>query len=163
VLFLLDGTQPWHQRKEITYPLMFTGFILLLYVVFSWRRWASSIRTRHDPRLEPVQLEEMMLGLSPLVVDLRPPEEFHGELGHLRGALNLPFAELESRYEELRGTTGNRPIVLLEEGDVHSHRALQFLLKEDFVWVYVLKGGMRAWRDAKLPLYFSSSRMKTMG
>jgi 3-mercaptopyruvate sulfurtransferase SseA len=29
--------------------------------------------------------------------------------------------------------------------------------------VYVLKGGMRAWRDAKLPLYFSSSRMKTMG
>ena len=103
--------------------------------------------------LEPIQVEEMVGGLPPLVVDLRSSEEFKGKLGHIRAALNIPYRDLERRIEELRGSTGNRPIVLVDRNDELSHLAVAKLVKQDFAWVYVLKGGMKAWVAHKLPVY----------
>jgi rhodanese-related sulfurtransferase len=37
----------------------------------------------------------------PLVLDVRSPEEFIGELGHIGGALLLPLPELDHRLAEL--------------------------------------------------------------
>jgi rhodanese-related sulfurtransferase len=94
-----------------------------------------------------------MGGMPPLIVDLRSPQEFKGQLGRIRGAMNIPFPDLQRRVEELRGSTGNRPIVLVDRTDELSHFAVTFLLKEGFDWVYVLKGGMKAWAASKLPVY----------
>lgn len=52
--------------------------------------------------LEPVPAKELLARVRKglvTVVDVRPPEEFAA--GHIRGAINIPLAELESRLHEL--------------------------------------------------------------
>ena len=94
-----------------------------------------------------------MQGTPPVIVDLRPPEEFSGKLGHIRGAINIPFKDLKARIDELRGSTGNRPIVLVDRDDRLAHAVAPIFRYEGFGWFYVLKGGMKAWNARKLPVY----------
>jgi rhodanese-related sulfurtransferase len=42
--------------------------------------------------------------------------------------------------------------VLVDDTDELSHRAYDLLTERGFAWVYVMKGGMRAWRRASRPL-----------
>ncbi|HJW71659.1 MAG TPA: rhodanese-like domain-containing protein, partial [Geothrix sp.] len=92
----------------------------------------------------------MMVGSGVLVVDLRDGETFRRK-GHIRGCLHVPFPELPSRF----GTpdpAARRPMVLVDESDALSWQAYDLLQARGFDWIYVLKGGMRAWRGAKRPL-----------
>jgi uncharacterized membrane protein YdjX (TVP38/TMEM64 family) len=59
------------------------------------RRW------RRVERLAPHQLEARLSQGAPLVLDVRSPEEFTGALGHISGAVLLPFPEFEGRLSEL--------------------------------------------------------------
>ena len=61
---------------------------------------ADSVNRRE--RLEMISREELLHRMqenSVTLLDVRPPEEF--ALGHLPGAINIPFAELEQRLAEL--------------------------------------------------------------
>jgi len=68
------------------------------------RRW------RRVERLAPHQLYARLSQGAPLVLDVRSPEEFAGAMGHISGAVLLPFPELEGRLSELVPHRG-RPIV----------------------------------------------------
>jgi uncharacterized membrane protein YdjX (TVP38/TMEM64 family) len=69
------------------------------------RRW------RGPERLTPHQLHmRLSQDASTLVLDVRSPEEFAGELGHIDGAVLLPLPELEGRLSELAHHRG-RPMV----------------------------------------------------
>lgn len=133
------------------------GLVLVaVYLVPKLRELPGEHRARKHPDhkvMDPVQVEELVGGMPPMIVDLRSPEEFKGELGHIRAALSIPFPDLERRIEELRGSTGNRPIVLVDRTDELSHQAASLLQKEGFDWVFVLKGGMKAWVASRMPVY----------
>jgi 3-mercaptopyruvate sulfurtransferase SseA len=73
--------------------------------------------------------------------------------------VNIPFAQLQKRLDEL-DTSHPRPIVLVDENDVLSHQAFPMLAARGHTWVYVLKGGMRGWRRAKLPTYVFQGKPK---
>ena len=45
------------------------------------------------------------------------------------------------------------PIILIYGGSQQAHVAVKQLQKNNFTDIYVLKGGLNAWRDAKLPLF----------
>jgi rhodanese-related sulfurtransferase len=47
---------------------------------------------------------------APVILDVRSPEEFTGELGHIDRAVLIPLPELASRLGEL-AAYGQRPIV----------------------------------------------------
>lgn len=126
---------------------------VVIFVVARLREMPHDARAKRNPTLDPMQLEELMQGTPPILIDLRPPEEFKGRMGHLRGALNIPMAQLAERLDEARATTGNRPVVLVDRDDRLSHQAVPLLMREGFGWVYVLKGGMAAWKAAGLPVY----------
>ena len=81
----------------------------------------------------------------PLVVDVRSPKEFHGELGHIDGALNLPLDELESRVHEL---PNDRPLALVCHTDRRSRTAARLLHSRGYGQVAVVLKGMTAWRAA---------------
>lgn len=157
----LTGTHvaspPWtFEELGIVGAALLALGVVLAYLVPRLRELPSDRRARRHPdhkTMEPFQVEELLGGQAPLVVDLRSPEEFKGKLGRIRGAMNIPFPDLEKRMDELRGSTGNRPIVLVDRGDEGSHRAAAILLKHGFAWIYVLKGGMKAWVANKLPVY----------
>lgn len=82
----------------------------------------------------------------PLVVDVRSPKEFHGELGHIDGALNLPLDELESRLHEL---PADRPLALVCHTDRRSRTAARLLHRRGYAPVAVVRKGMMAWRAAE--------------
>jgi rhodanese-related sulfurtransferase len=117
--------------------------LVLLWVALprlaSWRRG----RGRHV--LEPSAAESLLLGAGALVVDLREEKAFR--MGHIRGCMHVPFAELPNRFTA-PDPKATRSLILVDDTDAVSHRAYALLVQRGFSGIYVLKGGMRAWRRA---------------
>lgn len=81
----------------------------------------------------------------PLVVDVRGPDEFQGELGHIEGAVNVPMNELEQRLDEL---PSDRPLALVCRTDRRSRNAARLLRAHGYSDLAVVRGGMVAWSEA---------------
>ena len=59
-------------------------------------------RWQRPKRVKPAQLHQQLAkDASPIILDVRNPEEFNGELGHISGAMLIPLAELKDRLSEL--------------------------------------------------------------
>jgi rhodanese-related sulfurtransferase len=83
-----------------------------------------------------------------LVLDVRAPHELEGELGRLPDAVNIPLQQLEQRIGELSKREGEDIIVVCRTGK-RSETAARMLQESGFERVFVLKGGMTAWRDTQ--------------
>jgi sulfur dioxygenase len=86
---------------------------------------------------------------SPIVVDVREPEEFVGELGHIEGALLVPLDSLERRLPKLLGYA-DRPVVCVCRAGARSGTAAAILGRAGFRQVYNLSDGMLGWVGAGL-------------
>jgi rhodanese-related sulfurtransferase/DNA-binding transcriptional ArsR family regulator len=111
------------------------------------------VRTYFNDRdsLEPVsreQLLELSRAAAVTVLDVRPPDEF--ALGHLPGAVNIPFRELEARLAEFDPA---QEIVAYCRGPycVLSYEAVAALRARGFK-VRRLEDGLPEWRAAGLPI-----------
>lgn len=139
----------WFQTHPHLPGLAIAVTCLLLLGVVLLPRLVSWHRGRHRPVLDPIQLEELLVGPGALVVDLRDPARFRQ--GHIRGSLNLAWGPFEARFLA-PDPQARRAIVLVDETDAVSHQAYALLAARGFQWIYVLKGGLRAWRRANRPL-----------
>ncbi len=81
------------------------------------------------------------------IVDVRPPEQFAA--GSVPNARNIPLAEIDKRCGELRK---DRPVILVCNSGRTAHGAISRLRAGGIAEVYVLAGGVLAWRDAGLPI-----------
>lgn len=95
--------------------------------------------------------EELEREPRPLVLDVREPEEFTGELGHVRGSLLVPLDALTSRLPKLVGYSERRVVVVCRAG-ARSASAAGILERAGFKEVVNLAGGMLAWGAAGLPV-----------
>ncbi len=103
------------------------------------------------PPIAPNDLASALRGSSPpLLLDVREPEEFVGELGHITGSLLVPLDALEKRLPKLAGYV-DREVVLVCRAGARSASAGAILTRAGFAKVKNLEGGMLAWRDAGLP------------
>jgi glyoxylase-like metal-dependent hydrolase (beta-lactamase superfamily II)/rhodanese-related sulfurtransferase len=87
----------------------------------------------------------------PLVLDVREPEEFRGELGHVPESLLIPLRELPGRVGEIAAHRSGDVIVVCRAG-VRSTTAAAILTGLGFARVWNLRGGMLDWTDAGLPV-----------
>jgi sulfur dioxygenase len=87
----------------------------------------------------------------PFLLDVREPDEFSGELGHVPGAVLIPLPELSARAAEL-APFKDRDIVVICRAGVRSATAAAILTGLGFEHVSNLKGGMLDWDDANLPV-----------
>lgn len=87
----------------------------------------------------------------PLLLDVREPEEFIGELGHIQGALLVPLDALERRLPKLAGYV-ERDVVVVCRAGARSASAGAILRRAGFQRVINLEGGMLAWAAAGLPV-----------
>lgn len=125
------------------------GIALLAAVAFLPRLVA---RLRRGPMLDIAALRARLdAGEDVLVLDVRTPEEFTGELGHIAGARNLPLDAVAGRSEEL-SEWQERPVLLVCRTDRRSARAAQILARKGFADLHVVAGGMEAWNAAGLPI-----------
>lgn len=88
---------------------------------------------------------------SPLLLDVREPEEFNGELGHIPGSRLIPLKELPARVQELEAYKQREIIVICRAG-VRSTTAAAILTGLGFEHVSNLKNGLLDWNDQHLPV-----------
>ncbi len=122
---------------------------LLAAVVFLPRLVA---RLRLGPTLDVDALRARLeAGEDLLVLDVRTPEEFEGELGHIPGAVNVPLDRLAGALEGLSERL-ERPVAVVCRTDRRSAKAAGLLARAGFRDVHVVRGGMEAWRRAGHPV-----------
>jgi glyoxylase-like metal-dependent hydrolase (beta-lactamase superfamily II) len=99
----------------------------------------------------PEVAERLKSDTAPLILDVREPEEFVGELGHIEGAILVPLDALEKRLPKLAGYV-DRDIVVVCRAGARSATAVAMLQGAGFSRVANLSGGMLAWARASMPV-----------
>ncbi|HEX8011877.1 MAG TPA: rhodanese-like domain-containing protein [Casimicrobiaceae bacterium] len=84
-----------------------------------------------------------------VLLDVREPSEYEG--GRIPNAVHLPQSQLASRGQELKKLTA-RPVIAYCERGQRSRTAAAALKKLGFTEVYSLRGGLRSWSEAGLPV-----------
>jgi rhodanese-related sulfurtransferase len=79
------------------------------------------------------------------IVDLRPPDDYAA--GHVPGAVSIPLSQLWVRADELP-TRYDSVLLVYDDEPSRAERAAARLKDEGYFRVYVIEGGLRAWRDA---------------
>ena len=94
---------------------------------------------------EAVQLINREKGV---LIDVSEPEEF--ARGHAVGSRNIPFGQIESH----KSLPSNKalPLVLVCPTGARAGRAAGMLRKLGYERAQALAGGLKAWRDANLPV-----------
>ncbi len=95
--------------------------------------------------------ERLNSDAPPVVVDVREPEEFTSDLGHVRGSILVPLDALEQRLPKLHGYS-ERELVMVCRAGARSATAAAMLKRAGFRHVVNLEGGMLAWRLQGLPV-----------
>lgn len=85
----------------------------------------------------------------PLVLDVRRPDEYLGDNGHIDGACLFPMDRLAEAMGELSGLERRSFVMVCTDG-AQSAQAAAALNAAGFERVKVLQGGMRAWHEASL-------------
>ncbi len=99
------------------------------------------------PSLSTLAVTQLMNARPVQVLDIRAADQFAA--GSLPNARNIPLADVRQRNAELKK---ERPVIVVcDRGRTSSIAAAQ-LRTAGFKEVYVLSGGLNAWRDAGLPL-----------
>lgn len=107
-----------------------------------------TLRTRlGGPALTTLQVTQLINQKNAQVVDVRDAAEF--AKGSLPGAKNLPLAQTADPGKELKK---DKPIVVVDDRGAQAPRAASQLRAAGFDQVFVLAGGLTAWREAGLPL-----------
>ena len=84
-----------------------------------------------------------------VVIDVSEIDEFAA--GHVGGAKNVPFSQLE---DKLPAAVKNKalPVILVCATGARANRAVAVAKKLGYEQAQALGGGLKAWKDANLPL-----------
>ena len=136
------------ETEAIRYALL---ALALLAAVIVLPRLLGRLRKSAD-WIETGELNRRLDAGEPvIVVDVRGPDEFIGELGHIASARNVPLPELERRIPELAAFKAV-PLVLVCRTDKRSANAAPVLRSAGFEHVTVLRQGMVQWNRDALPI-----------
>lgn len=84
------------------------------------------------------------------LIDVRRPDEFNGELGHIKGAkLNTLGPQLEAY---LQSADQEKKILFICRSGMRSMNATQTALSLGFKHVYNMEGGMMLWNQKGYPV-----------
>jgi hydroxyacylglutathione hydrolase len=100
------------------------------------------------PEITPQQLAENLGRI--MIVDVRRPEEYTGELGHIEGSKLVTLGpELVTFLEECDRT---KEIVFVCRSGGRSAQATAYSLQMGFQFPRNMLGGMLAWNELSLPV-----------
>lgn len=98
----------------------------------------------------PQELNELVSsGTKIKMIDVRQPEEYTGELGHIPDAELIVLDQLPEKFTKLKAE--DDMVVICKSGG-RSARAAAFLSDQGFTKVFNMRGGMLAWNQLGLPI-----------
>lgn len=102
------------------------------------------------PPITAPELATLLAGPNPpRLIDVREPNEWVSELGHIKGAELMPLGTVQANLDKLRGET--REIISICRSGMRAGKSADFWAQQGLK-VRVLQGGMIAWNEAKLPI-----------
>jgi hydroxyacylglutathione hydrolase len=108
----------------------------------------SKRKNADHPGVEDIDPEELWRKRADVViVDVRRPDEFSGELGHIPDARLIVLDTLPQRLAEL---PQDRTVVFVCRSGGRSGRAAAFAREQGFEDVLNMKGGMLLWNELGL-------------
>ena len=126
------------------------ALVLLFAVAFIWLMVEEA---RHQglggARQTPQGITHLMNREGAQVIDLRDVTAFHE--GHITGSMNIPYARLSKSLDKIQKYKDS-PLILVCAMGQQSTQAMNKLKKQGFSKLYVLGGGLSAWKRASLPL-----------
>jgi len=99
--------------------------------------------------LTPDGAVQLMNREKAIVIDVSENDEFAA--GHIRGARNVPVNELQARLPEV-AKNKTVPLILVCASGARAKRAQGVAKSLGYDKAVVLGGGLKAWRDANLPV-----------
>lgn len=122
-----------------------------LFVVLAWLVLSDSLHRKLSGIAvvgvtEAVKLVNQNNGLF---LDVREKSEFDRE--HIADSKHIPSAQLSEKTASL--TDKQQPIMVVCASGQRAKSAAKELKASGFTEVYVLTGGLNAWKEAKLPLF----------
>lgn len=129
------------QHRALTLPLL---IVLVLLVVLEFIKQKSN-----TTQLTPAQLTQLINHDDAAIIDVRTTTQFAE--GHIIDAISLPFAELEEKLKKL-DKLKNKPVVFVCMTGIDALKAATLSAKQGFLNPRILNGGIRAWREANMPL-----------
>jgi rhodanese-related sulfurtransferase len=102
--------------------------------------------------VSPSEAVRLMNREKAVVVDVCEPDEF--AQGHVVGARSVPLASLDSSKD--LPTNKTLPLIVVCASGARAQRAAASLRKRGHENVQPLLGGMKAWREANLPVETAS-------
>jgi rhodanese-related sulfurtransferase len=121
--------------------------IAIAFVSGAMLVWPLVRNRAGGPTLTTLQATQLINRKNAQIVDTRSPEEF-GK-GSLPNAKNIPLASVAQRAGELKK---DKPVILVCNTGTSATRAAAALRAAGFAEVYVLGGGIAAWKEAGLPI-----------
>jgi len=142
---VLTGSQ--EELKEAVYRLHRVGYKSEVLLFVNWEK--SGLVLSKNNMIEPKDLYALMQkGESPIIVDVRLPNEWMGlRIGKV---INLPLNQLEILSSKL---DPKQPVVAVCNSAYRSSMAVGVLEKNGFTKASSLNGGSEAWINAGLPVY----------
>ena len=96
--------------------------------------------------IDPKELEAKKTEVA--LIDVRRPDEFTGELGHVPGSELLTLDQLHGKMDQL---PKDKTIVFICRSGGRSGQATAFAQENGLSEVYNMKGGMLLWNEYGLP------------
>lgn len=116
-------------------------FLAVAFLINEGKQGGSTVSTAN--------LVSLVNHENAVVLDVRDQKEFG--LGHVSGAIHMPFSSIDQRASELDDSK-DKPIVIVCKMGQHSSAAGKKLKALGFENVRRLSGGMAEWNAAGLPL-----------
>lgn len=113
-----------------------------------WVKFTSEKQNSDFPGVLDIDPQELWTRKEEvLAVDVRRPDEYTGELGHMPGSQHIVLDQLAAHIDDL---PTNKTIVFICRSGQRSARATQFAQSHGLKSVYNMKGGMLLWNQMGL-------------
>lgn len=109
--------------------------------------WPLARNRASGPALTTLQVTQLINSKNATIVDIRAPEEF--AKGSLPNARNLPADKVQDRVRELKK---DKPVIVVCANGQAAGKVAALLRSSGFTEVFILGGGLAAWREAGLPI-----------
>ncbi len=130
------------------------NYLIYLFIIgfFGFTGCGKSQSEQADHGLNPEEVKNLIQSDQEVIlIDVRTPGEYTGELGHIEGTVLRPVQEIEKWAGEFENNKDKKIVMICRSGN-RSGFATKYFLNKGFHDVYNMEGGMRAWNRLKYPV-----------
>ena len=136
---------------EIAVQFLMEQWIIVLIAVVSGSMLLVPLLSQSKARdhLSTLQATQLINQRSAVIIDVRDQAEYAA--GHIVGARHIPHKTIATRRSEIE-KVGKHPVLISDQTGQHAVAVATEIRSLGITEVFILNGGVQAWRNAGLPL-----------